>query len=78
MAAYKVGNALDSLRNEFGQNVTYSRFVIDRRALEILVDLLDLGQKELNREVDKSNQRLAALRARRKRSSSQQRKKKRA
>jgi transcriptional regulator with XRE-family HTH domain len=75
MAAYKVGKALDSLRNEFEQNsqiypVTYSKFVIDPRALEILDQLVDRGQKE----VDKFNQRL--IRARRKRSSSQQRKKK--
>jgi len=74
MAAYKVGNALDSLRNEFGPNVIFSRLAIDLRSLEILDQLVDRGQKE----VDKSNQRLAALRARRKRSSSQQRKKKRA
>ena len=76
MAAYKVGKALDSLRNEFGQDlqtypVTHSSFVIHPGALEILDRLVDHGQKE----VDKSNQRLAALRARRKRSSSQQRKK---
>ena len=79
MAVYKVGKALDSLRNEFGQDfqiydVTYSSLKIHPPALEILGHLLDRGQKE----VDKSNQRLAALRARRKRSSSQRRKKKRA
>jgi transcriptional regulator with XRE-family HTH domain len=74
MAAYKVGKALDSLRNEFGQNlqiypVTHSSLVIHAPALEILRQLLDLGQKE----VDKSNQRRAALMARRKRPSSQRR-----
>lgn len=79
MAAYKVGKALDSLRNEFDQDlkiydVTHSSLVIHPRALEILGQLLDLGQKE----VDKSNQRLAALMARRKRASSQRQKKKRA
>jgi Helix-turn-helix. len=83
MAAYKVGKTLDSLRNEFGQNlqiypVTYSSFVIHPQALEILADLLECGQKEVNKKVEKSNQRLAALMARTKRSSSQQRKKKRA
>jgi transcriptional regulator with XRE-family HTH domain len=82
MAAYKVGKALDSLRNEFGQNLqiypmTHSpHLVIDAGALEILGQLLDLGQKEVNKAVDKSKQRLAALMARTKRSSSQQRKKK--
>ena len=80
MAAYKVGKALDSLRNEFGQNlqiypVIHSpHLVIHASALEILRQLLNLGQKE----VDKSNQRRATLMARTKRSSSQQRKKKRA
>jgi transcriptional regulator with XRE-family HTH domain len=80
MAAYKVGKALDSFRNEFGQNlqiypVIHSpHLVIHARALEILRQLLDLGQKE----VDKSNQRRATLIARRKRPSSQRRKKKRA
>ena len=79
MAAYKVGKALDSLRDEFGQNlqiypVTHSSLVIHPPALEILGQLLDVGQKEL----DKSNQRLAALMARRKRPSSQRQKKKRA
>ena len=80
MAAYKVGKALDSLRNEFRQNlqiypVIHSpHLVIHAPALEILRQLLDLGQKE----VDKSNQRRATLMVRTKRSSSQQRKKKRA
>jgi len=80
MAAYKVGKVLDSLRNEFGQNlqiyhVIHSpHLVIHASALEILRQLLDLGQKE----VDKSDQRRATLMARTKRSSSQQRKKKRA
>jgi transcriptional regulator with XRE-family HTH domain len=80
MGAYKVGKALDSLRNEFGQNfhiydVIHSpHLVIRPSALEVLRHLLDHGQKEL----DKSNQRPAALMARRKRSSSQRRKKKRA
>jgi transcriptional regulator with XRE-family HTH domain len=80
MAAYKVGKALDSLRNEFGQNlqiypVIHSlHLVIDAPALEILRQLLDLGQKE----VDKSNQRRSTLIARRKRPSSQRQKKKRA
>jgi len=84
MAAHKVGKALDSLRNEFGQNLqiypmTHSpHLVIDAGALDVLADLLDCGQKEVNKKVDKSNQRLAALMARRKRSSSQRRKKKRA
>ena len=80
MGAYKVGKALDSLRNEFGQDkqiypVIHSlHLVIDACALEVLRHVLDRGQKEF----DKSNQRLAALKARRKRPSSQQRKKKRA
>jgi transcriptional regulator with XRE-family HTH domain len=80
MAAYKVGKALDSLRNEFGQNsqiysVIHSpHLVIRASALEVLGHLLDRGREEL----DKSNQRPAALMARRERSSSQRRKKKRA
>jgi hypothetical protein len=80
MGAYKVGKALNSLRNEFGQNLqiypmTHSpHLVIDAGALQVLGQLLDRGQKE----VDKSNQRYAALMARTKRSSSQQRKMKRA
>jgi hypothetical protein len=91
MAAYKVGKALDSLRNEFGQNqqiypVTNSSGVAYAPALEILGQLFDQGQKQ----VDESNQRLAVnsgyyvvkggtvVMARRKQPSSQQRKKKRA
>ena len=93
MAAYKVGKALDSLRNEFEQNLqiypmTHSpHLVIHAHALEVLGQLLDSGRKAFDdqllnhrrqTEVNKSNQRHAALIARTKRSSSQQRKKKRA
>jgi hypothetical protein len=53
MAAYKVGRALDSLRNEFRQSlqiypVTHSSFVIHPRALEILGELLDRGRKRFS------------------------------
>jgi transcriptional regulator with XRE-family HTH domain len=79
MAEYKVGKALESLRNEFGQDPqiypeTTPRAVMFYPALKTVGKLLDHGQKQ----IDEGKQQLAEIKAERKRSSSQQRKKKRA
>ena len=79
MAEYKVGKALESLRNEFGQDLqlypdTRARAVMFYPAVKILRKLRDHGQKQ----IDEGKQQPAALKARRKRASSQRQKKKRA